>query len=74
MTNNPQMPLAPEDPEVRLSDPPLVEDPELRWLFYYVTAEDVARAYRAALGSELRFGVFYIGADDSTRSPLGARP
>lgn len=26
MTNNPQMPLIPEDPEDELSDPPLVED------------------------------------------------
>lgn len=28
MTNNPQMPLVPEDPEDELSDPPLVEDPD----------------------------------------------
>ncbi|GAB6856108.1 hypothetical protein [Microbacterium xylanilyticum] len=26
MTNNPQMPLVPEDPEQELSDPPLMED------------------------------------------------
>ncbi|MGN8026230.1 hypothetical protein [Microbacterium sp. 22242] len=26
MTNNPPMPLVPEDPEDELSDPPLVED------------------------------------------------
>lgn len=45
-----------------------VEAPERHWLFYYVTAADVARGFRAALELEgLRYGVFFLSADDTSR-------
>lgn len=37
------------------------------WLFYYVTAEDVATAFDCALKAEgLRYGVFFLSADDTS--------
>lgn len=45
-----------------------IDDPARHWLFYYVTAEDVARGFRAALNSEgLRYGVFFLSAADTCR-------
>jgi UDP-glucose 4-epimerase len=45
-----------------------VEDPARHWLFYYVTAADVARAFRSALEVQgLRYGVFFLSADDTSR-------
>lgn len=45
-----------------------VDTPGRRWLFYYVTGEDVARAFRLALESpEAGFGVFYLSAADTSR-------
>lgn len=39
-----------------------------RWLFYYVTPEDCARAFECALLAEnVKFGVFFITAEDSCR-------
>jgi nucleoside-diphosphate-sugar epimerase len=44
-----------------------VSEPDRNWLFYYVTAQDVARGFRAALEVEgLRYGVFFLSADDSS--------
>lgn len=44
-----------------------VSAPERNWLFYYVTAQDVARGFRSALEIEgLRYGVFFLSADDSS--------
>lgn len=46
-----------------------VDTPDRNWLFYYVTAEDVARAFRLALEAQgLRYGVFFLSADDTSRS------
>jgi len=45
-----------------------IDEPARDWLFYYVTAEDVARGFRAALDSEgLRYGVFFLSAADTSR-------
>ncbi len=44
-----------------------VDSPGRRWLFYYVTGEDLARAFRAALEcGELSYGTFFVSAADST--------
>jgi len=44
-----------------------VDHPDRHWLFYYVTAEDVATAFDAALKTEgLRYGTFFLSADDSS--------
>lgn len=44
-----------------------VDAPGRHWLFYYVTAEDLARAFRAAVEVQgITFDSFYIGADDSS--------
>jgi nucleoside-diphosphate-sugar epimerase len=46
-----------------------VEEPGRRWLFYYVTAEDVARAFRLALEAEgPRYGTFFLSAADTSRA------
>ena len=49
--------------------PKLVErakNPRDRWLFYYVTPEDAALAYRGAIEKEdMSFGIFFVGAKDS---------
>jgi len=45
-----------------------IDEPSRRWLFYYVTAEDVARGFHAALTSVgLRYGVFFLSASDTCR-------
>lgn len=45
-----------------------VENPDTHWLYYYVSAHDVATGFRAALESEgLKFGAFYLSADDTSR-------
>ncbi len=44
-----------------------VDEPERNWLFYYVTGEDVATAFEAALDVQgLRYGVFFLSADDTS--------
>ncbi len=44
-----------------------VDDPERHWLFYYIWAEDLAKAFEAAVDIEgLKFGVFFISADDTS--------
>jgi UDP-glucose 4-epimerase len=44
-----------------------IDEPGRRWLFYYVTAEDLARGFRRALELEgLRYGVFLLSAADSS--------
>ena len=44
-----------------------VDAEDRNWLFYYVTAEDVATAFEAAVNIEgLRFGAFYLSADDTS--------
>lgn len=45
-----------------------VDAPDRHWLFYYVTAEDVASAFDAALKvNGLRYGTFFLSADDTSR-------
>jgi nucleoside-diphosphate-sugar epimerase len=53
--------------EENLSDfAQFIDDPELRWLFYYVEASDLARAFRAAVEVEgIQFDTFFISADDT---------
>lgn len=61
-------PLAVVMPETFAEYRKFVEDPARHWLFYYVTAADVARGFRAALDTEgLRYGVFFLSADDTSR-------
>jgi len=44
-----------------------VDNPDRHWLFYYVTAADVATAFDAALKIEgLRYGTFFLSADDTS--------
>ncbi|MDS1309153.1 NAD-dependent epimerase/dehydratase family protein [Marinobacter xiaoshiensis] len=44
-----------------------VDHPDRHWLFYYVTAADVATAFDAALKTEgLRYGTFFLSADDTS--------
>jgi nucleoside-diphosphate-sugar epimerase len=46
-----------------------IDEPSRNWLFYYVTATDVARAFHAALESRgLRFGTFFLSATDTCRA------
>lgn len=45
-----------------------IDAPDRHWLFYYVTAEDVARGFRAALEAPgPRFDVFFLSAADTSR-------
>lgn len=45
-----------------------IDDPSLRWLFYYIEAGDLARAFRAALEIRgLKFDTFFISAADTSR-------
>ncbi|WP_417607490.1 NAD-dependent epimerase/dehydratase family protein [Primorskyibacter flagellatus] len=44
-----------------------VDAPDRHWLFYYITAEDLARAFKAAVEvTGITFDSFYIGADDTS--------
>ena len=46
-----------------------IDEPTRNWLFYYVTASDVARGFHAALKTQgLRYGVFFLSAADTCRS------
>lgn len=46
-----------------------IDGPDLRWLFYYVEASDLARAFRAAVEVEnIAFDTFFISADDTCHS------
>ncbi len=61
-------PLAVVLPETLEEYVRFVDEPDRRWLFYYVTVEDVARAFAAALDVQgIRFDSFYLGAADSSR-------
>lgn len=43
-----------------------IDNPDLRWLFYYIEASDLARAFRAAVEVEgIAFDSFFISADDT---------
>lgn len=45
-----------------------IDEPTRNWLFYYVTASDVARGFHAALKTQgLRYGVFFLSAADTCR-------
>jgi nucleoside-diphosphate-sugar epimerase len=47
-----------------------VDTKDRNWLFYYIWAADLARAFEAAVNLQgLRYGVFFISADD-TSHPL----
>lgn len=60
-------PLAVVLPETLSQYIAFVDKPDLHWLFYYVTAADLARAFRAAAETPGISGEsFYIGADDSS--------
>ncbi len=61
-------PLAVVAPETLAAYVAFVDAPDRHWLFYYVTAEDVARGFRAALEVDgLRYGVFFLSAADTSR-------
>lgn len=60
-------PLAVVMPETFAEYVKFVEEPDRNWLFYYVTAADVARGFRAALEADLRYGVFFLSATDTSR-------
>lgn len=62
-------PLAVVMPESFAEYVKFVETPGRHWLFYYVTAADVARGFRAALELRgLRYGVFFLSAADTSRA------
>ncbi|MGW5124870.1 NAD-dependent epimerase/dehydratase family protein [Streptomyces sp. NPDC004069] len=61
-------PLAVVLPETLAEFTAFIDDPATHWLYYYVTAQDVARAFRAALETDgLRYGTFFLSADDTCR-------
>lgn len=60
-------PLAVVLPETFAQFVEFVEAPDRNWLFYYVTAEDVARGFAAALASKVRQGEFFLSAADTSR-------
>lgn len=60
-------PLAVVMPETFADYVKFVEEPDRNWLFYYVTAADVARGFRAALEADVRYGVFFLSAADTSR-------
>jgi nucleoside-diphosphate-sugar epimerase len=46
-----------------------IDEPTRHWLFYYVTASDVARGFHAALAKNgLRYGAFFLSAPDTCRA------
>jgi nucleoside-diphosphate-sugar epimerase len=62
-------PLAVVMPESFADFVTFIDAPDRNWLFYYVTAMDVARGFHAALGDHgLRYGVFFLSAADTCRS------
>ena len=61
-------PLAVVMPDTFADFVKFIDEPARHWLFYYVTAEDVARGFHAALKSKgLRYGVFFLSAADTCR-------
>jgi UDP-glucose 4-epimerase len=61
-------PLAVVLPETFAEYVHFVDAPGRHWLFYYVTAEDVARGFRAALEAPApHFDVFFLSASDTSR-------
>ncbi|MFD1211845.1 NAD-dependent epimerase/dehydratase family protein [Arthrobacter sp. GCM10027362] len=59
-------PLAVVLPETLGEFTGFIDNPELRWLFYYIEASDLARAFRAAVEAEgIGFDTFFISADDT---------
>jgi nucleoside-diphosphate-sugar epimerase len=60
-------PLAVVLPETFAQYVEFVEAPDRNWLFYYVTADDVARGFAAALASKVRQGEFFLSAADTSR-------
>lgn len=61
-------PLAVVMPETLPEFVDFIDNPELHWLYYYVTAQDVARGFRAALETDgLRYGAFFLSAADTCR-------
>lgn len=62
-------PLAVVMPETFASLIEFIDEPSRNWLFYYVTAADVARAFRASLECRgLRYGTFFLSAPDTCRA------
>lgn len=60
-------PLAVVLPETFSQYVDFVEAPDRNWLFYYVTAEDVARGFAAAIASKVKQGEFFLSAADTSR-------
>jgi UDP-glucose 4-epimerase len=61
-------PLAVVLPETLADYLRFADEPGRRWLFYYVTADDVARAFGAALAAGgIDFDTFFLSASDSSR-------
>jgi nucleoside-diphosphate-sugar epimerase len=61
-------PVAVLEPESIRDYMDFIATPNLRWLFYYVTAGDVARAFRLALEADSPpFDVFFLSAADTSR-------
>lgn len=60
-------PLAVVLPETIKDYIDFVDTENRNWLFYYIWAADLAKAFEAAVNLEgLRFGVFFISADDTS--------
>lgn len=60
-------PLAVVLPETFQQYVSFVEAPDRSWLFYYVTAEDVARGFAAAIAAKVKQGEFFLSAADTSR-------
>lgn len=60
-------PLAVVLPETFSQYVSFVEAPERNWLFYYVTAEDVACGFAAAIAAKVKQGEFFLSAADTSR-------
>jgi nucleoside-diphosphate-sugar epimerase len=60
-------PLAVVLPETFANYVEFVEAPDRNWLFYYVTAEDVARGFAAAIAAQVKQGEFFLSAADTSR-------
>lgn len=45
-----------------------IDNPDTNWLYYYIWAADLARAFAAAVeNTDIKFGSYYISADDTCR-------